>query len=738
MTDLVLTTVVNSTNVSAINSNFDKIEAMVNSDLLHTVDGGNTMHQDLDMNGNAFLNIGVLNVQGLTINGVPVTISNLGALGPNSVGTSQIIDGTVTDSKIVSVSGTKISFLQDGTGATTRNILDKLKDIYNAKDFGVVADGVTDNRTKLLAAINAAGGKELKLPAGTIVVSSFDIPSGASLVGDAKGTTIKRLSTDTSTYLLGIASAKISLKNLTVDGNKSLNSNGAHNILITGGAQDWSLDSVTSINAKGASGTYGCGVAIVSTSDAANFTYSSLKNSKFSNNDVHGIYISIASYWKIINCVSSGNGIDGISVVNFAAPASPTELYWSIADCDSSFNGGSGIGVSGFAQELSNPTSYSCNIVGNKLHHNSKYGLAFQSSTCTISGNVITNNGDSSFNGGVLLNAQNVSFTGNTVADNSHYGIDAGGCQNVIISGNLVRDNVFSGSGGAGISLGDSTFTNVVGNTLIGNGDTGGGGNIFLRGIDGGAGLPAFATQGGQCSVKSNMIQLANSLQYGIQATQGDTRGYHVGDNTVYGGSSSRAYSYESRFVTARNNTHFADLISSYPSVAFATNLIIPDDGTEIIDVSGTGTVSQIQSVSMQIYTQKVRGVYMTAFGSGYSAGTTASFSGGGGSGATAAVLVTNGQLRAINVTALGTGYTSSPTITLANTGGGSGASWTVYTECPNIYGRIIRIRGLTGLAVSSTNNIQLTGGATWSANGSNFLTLMGMFNGIWMEVSRS
>jgi hypothetical protein len=71
--------------------------------------------------------------------------------------------------------------------------------------------------------------------------------------------------------------------------------------------------------------------------------------------------------------------------------------------------------------------------------------------------------------------------------------------------------------------------------------------------------------------------------------------------------------------------------------------------------------------------------------------------------------------------------------------GGGSGANWTVLTECPNNYGRTIRLHANTaGLAVSSTNNIRLSGGASWTSNAQNMLTLVGLYSGAWYEQSRS
>lgn len=57
MTDIVLTPITSGYNLSKINANFDVIEDVINSDVLHVRGDNNTMYQDLDMNGNALLNV---------------------------------------------------------------------------------------------------------------------------------------------------------------------------------------------------------------------------------------------------------------------------------------------------------------------------------------------------------------------------------------------------------------------------------------------------------------------------------------------------------------------------------------------------------------------------------------------------------------------------------------------------------------------------------------------------------
>ena len=57
MTDIVLIPITSGYNLSKINGNFVEIQNAINSDVLHVQGGNNTMYQDLDMNGNALLNV---------------------------------------------------------------------------------------------------------------------------------------------------------------------------------------------------------------------------------------------------------------------------------------------------------------------------------------------------------------------------------------------------------------------------------------------------------------------------------------------------------------------------------------------------------------------------------------------------------------------------------------------------------------------------------------------------------
>jgi len=70
---------------------------------------------------------------------------------------------------VVSVAASNVSFIQAGAGAVTRTAQNKMRDIIDARDYGAVADGVTNNTTSVQAALNA-----LSVYGGTV-----NIPDGA-------------------------------------------------------------------------------------------------------------------------------------------------------------------------------------------------------------------------------------------------------------------------------------------------------------------------------------------------------------------------------------------------------------------------------------------------------------------------------------------------------------------------------------------------------------------------------
>lgn len=100
-----------------------------------------------------------------------------GQIPDNSIGTSKLVDQSVTAAKIADgVTSSKFAFVQSGAGATSRTVENKLKDVVSVKDFGAVGDGVADDYAAFAAAL--ATGNAVYIPKGTYKLTQTVTVSG--------------------------------------------------------------------------------------------------------------------------------------------------------------------------------------------------------------------------------------------------------------------------------------------------------------------------------------------------------------------------------------------------------------------------------------------------------------------------------------------------------------------------------------------------------------------------------
>lgn len=85
-----------------------------------------------------------------------------------------------------------IGFLQSGTGAVSRTVQSKLREVVSVKDFGAVGDGVTDDTAAIQAALTAHN--DVYMPAGLFNAgATLTLRSGQRLFGAGKyNTKIKK------------------------------------------------------------------------------------------------------------------------------------------------------------------------------------------------------------------------------------------------------------------------------------------------------------------------------------------------------------------------------------------------------------------------------------------------------------------------------------------------------------------------------------------------------------------
>lgn len=129
------------------------------------------------------------------------TPANLSAFTPYSYATSTNVQGAIQD-VINGISATagasRVGQLQVGTGAVARTVATKFVESISVKDFGAVADGVTNDGPAFQLALNYAathGGGRIYIPSGTYVIATqltYTHPSnkaGLTIEGDGEGAT---------------------------------------------------------------------------------------------------------------------------------------------------------------------------------------------------------------------------------------------------------------------------------------------------------------------------------------------------------------------------------------------------------------------------------------------------------------------------------------------------------------------------------------------------------------------
>lgn len=216
-----------------LNDNIDQINNAFDNTLSRDGSGPNEMLAALDMNNNPILNIPApvadtdlvrkQDVQDIAVNFVTEEIENVAAVAGASAGSTA---GTTAATNVLAnkadVAGANIVNKQ----AFRYNILSAPLDkkVY-ASDYGVMADGTTDDTVALNSALAAAadiqGLSTVVLPVGVIrYTSSLPlIRSNFSLIGQGSGATILRLdAANTNGLFIRSPTVNGALSNITLTG----------------------------------------------------------------------------------------------------------------------------------------------------------------------------------------------------------------------------------------------------------------------------------------------------------------------------------------------------------------------------------------------------------------------------------------------------------------------------------------------------------------------------------------
>lgn len=294
-----------------------------------------------------------------------------------------------------------VTFLQAGTGATSRSTQSKLREVISVKDFGAVGDGAADDTVAIQAAVTQAGVEAgvVFVPSGTYISTTIDVPSNVTIYGEGPGLSIiKRKAAHTAPILRALGAELARLRNITIS--------------------DLTVE----------------GLEVFGTADLSQATG-------------HGIWIAYADNVLLENVRSTGHNHNGIHLTSVSKSL--------VKNCEADTNW-IGIYWSGFWTGSTAILSERCEVSHCRIHSNANDGFDFDFG---VDGGSITgshlyaNDADADGDGGAIVVASDVlAFPCRNITVANNHVLDApisfAGTQGFVCTGNFVANTAHNTTAG--------------------------------------------------------------------------------------------------------------------------------------------------------------------------------------------------------------------------------------------------------------------------------------------------
>ena len=364
-------------------------------------------------------------------------------------GTAAAAGAFTTLSASSTVSGTGfnssgIIYTPAGTGAVATTVQANLRQYVSVQDFGAVGDGVTNNTAAIQAAINAvnaAGGGEVSIPAGSYLSGALTLKDKVSIVG--VGVTSKFVAVAGAyNFFTGTSLTNLKLSDFYVDLTAQTS---AFNGMYITGIQNSEISGVTIYNAAG----FGW---LIFTSVRCKY----LRNTINTTRQWDGMTITTGSVDNVIEGNTVFNSYD--SGIGF------TDTLGTV--CVGNYVKRQKVGGVWYAPGIDAAGAKNAVITGNYVIGN-KFGISLLQHS---------NSGKQ---------CKRVAVSGNTIAD-GEYGINCGPVtvtspvtdenvprDSIVISGNTIFSQDVAGIAFVGAASGPTTINNTISSNIIGYSATG-------------------------------------------------------------------------------------------------------------------------------------------------------------------------------------------------------------------------------------------------------------------------